>query len=1311
MGQIIAMGFKSYSIIFLILILLFLPFTIVIPKAESLNITSVPIIIDSSVNPIKAQPGDLMTVSASVLDFRGVEKVQAKFFHEKGFELVNLSRVSGSTFCGVWQGQWIVHDTKVKEYTTLVTVFSHSGLSASVSLTWCDPASWWDIDWGYRKLITFSHSRVPSDQTNFPVVLNITDTDLKDKAQPDGDDIAFTDVSGNKLNHEIEKYTSGTGALVAWVNVTSLSSSSDTEIYMYYGNSGCSNQENAAGVWAHYTMVYHLNEPAGTTGAGSVSDSTGHTSGTPSAGISFGQSGKIGTTADFSSGTGIGCGTLGSSLLTAETTVSFWIYSNNVASPARQNPFNQAYGGWGTMTLETTGVISWFFGSNGGDNSPYGSQPSSASTVTAGSWIYITSVRNPSGYTYSWYKNGDYLTGSTYPATYPVIADHTFTIGDGYVSPINGKLDEFRVSTVARSANWIKTSYNNQNNAYDGGFFTVDDEEIAIPTQPTLTTPTNNGYTTDTTPTFQWTSGENHENNTLYVSNESDFSEEHINISLSPSTSSYTTPGGDDLSDGRWYWKVVANNSQGSNSSDVWSFIVDTTPPLSVNLSSPANGSVSDSSSVTFSWDSTIDNTTNTPQVSDVAYYNLQVDNNQDFSSPSVDENTLDNITLSLTKTVTGQLYWRIRAWDHAGNLGDWSATRTLIIFSYSLAADSSTIQIKRGTTGSATLSITHIFGDVENVSLSSQWSGDNQPSSITVSFSTQEAPVSFDSAVIFTCGESASTGTFTCTINASSVSGINRSVNIDITVYSMLFSLDVFPRSLSLIRSDQDTATISVNFDQGALSTVTLTGTWIGSAPSGVSTAFSPSSGTPNFDSTITLTTSSSATAGSFVYRVTGTSSGLSKTANIYLDISKNMSLTVTTDKQTYQKGQSIEISGTVKDPDGNSVSSGTTTINLSAENWSHTFTTSITNGVYSTSYFITFDKPDGDWDISVTATDTKGHATSTPQTTSISVEIPEIYEQYFINVLSPTAGQVFKRGDTVTFTISLVNKDNERVQGAEVKACLASGETIVFSEGSPGIYSSSYDLGYDFTLGNLNIYVEGKKYEDEKLRVGFNTIDFKVSAVEPTLKLVELKPGDLVEVGEPVIIKIEALYPNGDSVENSRITSTGPNGTELVFSKSKSERGMYIASYIPTEEDIGNWNIKVIGEDAYGNSKVENLTSVEIVHTKIMSYLLRYWWATTLGSIMLVSFASYFANRKRGKIKLRGLKDEILELNKLKEKNAIFYFLDNEISREAYDQLSQEYESKIAHLSKKQRMLERKFENKKIRNKGKKNEAKKKP
>ena len=123
-------------------------------------------------------------------------------------------------------------------------------------------AGWWNVGWLYRKAITIDHTKVDADQTNFPVLIDITDLDLASHAQEDGDDIVFTDGAGVKLNHEIELYDNNTGHLVAWVSAN-LSSVTNTFLYMYYGNPGASNQENPTGVWdSNYVMVQHLAETA-----------------------------------------------------------------------------------------------------------------------------------------------------------------------------------------------------------------------------------------------------------------------------------------------------------------------------------------------------------------------------------------------------------------------------------------------------------------------------------------------------------------------------------------------------------------------------------------------------------------------------------------------------------------------------------------------------------------------------------------------------------------------------------------------------------------------------------------------------------------------------------------------------------------------------------------------------------------------------------------------------------------------------------------------------------------------------------------
>ena len=126
--------------------------------------------------------------------------------------------------------------------------------------------SWYDANWPCRKPITIDHTQVEADLTGFPVLIRLgADADLAARAQDSGDDILFTDYSGGELNHEIEYFDGSTGELVAWVNVPNVSSTTDTLLYMYYGNAGAANQENPEAVWdADYVMVQHLEETSGT---------------------------------------------------------------------------------------------------------------------------------------------------------------------------------------------------------------------------------------------------------------------------------------------------------------------------------------------------------------------------------------------------------------------------------------------------------------------------------------------------------------------------------------------------------------------------------------------------------------------------------------------------------------------------------------------------------------------------------------------------------------------------------------------------------------------------------------------------------------------------------------------------------------------------------------------------------------------------------------------------------------------------------------------------------------------------------------
>ena len=112
--------------------------------------------------------------------------------------------------------------------------------------------------WQYIKKITIDHTKVYADLINFPILFDNTSADFH-AAQADGDDFMFLN-NGNttKYNHEIELFSSN--RLIAWVNITSLSDSVDTVVWLYYGNTVCASQQSVSGTWnSNYVMVQHMN--------------------------------------------------------------------------------------------------------------------------------------------------------------------------------------------------------------------------------------------------------------------------------------------------------------------------------------------------------------------------------------------------------------------------------------------------------------------------------------------------------------------------------------------------------------------------------------------------------------------------------------------------------------------------------------------------------------------------------------------------------------------------------------------------------------------------------------------------------------------------------------------------------------------------------------------------------------------------------------------------------------------------------------------------------------------------------------------
>lgn len=150
-----------------------------------------------------------------------------------------------------------------------------------------------------------------------------------------------------------------------------------------------------------------------------------------------------------------------------QQTICMWMLPLTDEVSNRRNPYNQAYGGPGTLTHETNGTINYFFGTNGGNNTPY-ANINSGFTVVDNELAFITVTRNQTTNSVKWYKNGSLVTSSN-AGGYASTANGTnpILIGDGYVSGFLGNIYFCAVYNKALSDAEVLQNYNATRRRYE----------------------------------------------------------------------------------------------------------------------------------------------------------------------------------------------------------------------------------------------------------------------------------------------------------------------------------------------------------------------------------------------------------------------------------------------------------------------------------------------------------------------------------------------------------------------------------------------------------------------------------------------------------------------------------------------------------------------------------------------------------------------------------------------------------------------------------------------------------------------------
>lgn len=328
--------------------------------------------------------------------------------------------------------------------------------------------------YSFVRTITIDHTKVPnSDQVNFPFLLSTTEPEFRSTANGghvtngNGDDIIFTsDLAGNNvLPFEQESYNASTGGVIYWVKIPELSHTTDTVIYMWYGNSNITaSQQNPSGVWdSNYVGVWHL--PNGTTL--SANDSTANANnGTISSATAT--AGKIDGAAAFNGSSAIN---LGSSITTGEmNTVELWAYIQNLGS-AQALVSHSGSGSGIEVLIFSNSVCAYVMGS---------SQSFLCSTdgVALSAWNHIVLTQGGPSSTMTLYINGVAVGTTSTPTSISNPPNLEFGVwANASGRYFNGSLDEVRISSAARSADWIAAEYSNQTSP---SFYALSSENVTI---------------------------------------------------------------------------------------------------------------------------------------------------------------------------------------------------------------------------------------------------------------------------------------------------------------------------------------------------------------------------------------------------------------------------------------------------------------------------------------------------------------------------------------------------------------------------------------------------------------------------------------------------------------------------------------------------------------------------------------------------------------------------------------------------------------------------------------------------------------
>jgi len=492
---------------------------------------------------------------------------------------------------------------------------------------------------------------------------------------------------------------------------------------------------------------------------------------------------------------------------------------------------------------------------------------------------------------------------------------------------------------------------------------------------------------------------------------------------------------------------------------------------------------------------------------------------------------------------------------------------------------------------------------------------------------------------------------------------------------YDFDFSMDNERQELILKAGETKGVNIFVNSTNFISKKVNLSGNWIGDKqPSNILANFNLSSGLTPFSSNIIFSTTNQSELGHFKYNITAFNDGKIKYAYIEIIITYNITISIKTDKETYQNGEKIHVYGNIsKTHQTNTIDY----VNINFENngWKRSAITSIRNNSFEYYYNVSYGDPGGIWNITTRITDIEGIVFSNES--KITVVPPPDILRYNVLIYSPPENAVYYRGNTINISV-YITEAGVGVNDA-LTSCILSIDNIAnLTEISNGYYQGSYKIPWDSELGFWSISIECIKKSESSLTVGGSFTFLEVKPATINLELLNPSENNYF-IDDSISIIANLSYPDGAIIEDADVIAKTPSCEVGLIDQ---QNGTYLSKYLISNKDLGSWFMDIYAIDKFGNSAFTSKT-IQVSETEKFNIP----FSTIFGILffsLIASLIAYLLKRNFSAQRLTDIEEEIQEEELIQNETVVKYFKTGSISRNTYDSLMKQHTERLGELKK---------------------------